>query len=268
MANTITAGNSTNNGFAVAGDNTGTLDIKTGSGAGTTAISIDASQNVAIAGSLTVTGSVVSSGSGYASTTYTSPTTWAKPAGLKAIKVTVVAGGAGGTGNRGPFPGGITSSGGGASLAGYAYLPAASIPSSPISVTVGTGGAGGGIPGTVQSKTPGAPGGTSSFGAFITATGGLSGPNVSNAGPGGMGSWSSSVPASNQFAYVAPTFDAAIGTGRDSSASMGYGGLAGTGTSENGRGYGAGGSGSSNPNVSNSAGGDGAPGVVIIEEFY
>jgi hypothetical protein len=76
MANLITAGNSTNNGFAVTSDNTGALNILTGSGAGTNAITIDASQNVAmtanqtvagnqtVTGNLTVTGTLNASGGG------------------------------------------------------------------------------------------------------------------------------------------------------------------------------------------------------------
>lgn len=56
MASTITAGNATNGGVITTADTTGTLQIKTGTGAGTTAISIDASQNVVVAGSLSVTG--------------------------------------------------------------------------------------------------------------------------------------------------------------------------------------------------------------------
>lgn len=56
MANTITAGNGTNNGLAVTSDATGALNILTGSGAGTAAISIDSSQNVTMAAAQTVTG--------------------------------------------------------------------------------------------------------------------------------------------------------------------------------------------------------------------
>jgi hypothetical protein len=59
MANTITAGNGTNNGLAVASDATGALNILTGSGSGTAAISIDSSQNVTVAGSLAATGGIV-----------------------------------------------------------------------------------------------------------------------------------------------------------------------------------------------------------------
>lgn len=57
MATTITAGNATN-GAAISSDNAGTLEIKTGSGAGTTAISIDASQAVTIAGNLIINGTI------------------------------------------------------------------------------------------------------------------------------------------------------------------------------------------------------------------
>jgi hypothetical protein len=64
MPNVITAGNSSNGGTAISTDTSGTLNIVTGSGSGANAITIDASQNVAmsagqtVAGNLTVTGSI------------------------------------------------------------------------------------------------------------------------------------------------------------------------------------------------------------------
>ena len=58
MANVITAGNSSNGGTAITTDTSGTLEIKTGTGSGTTAISVDASQNVTIAGTITASGGV------------------------------------------------------------------------------------------------------------------------------------------------------------------------------------------------------------------
>jgi hypothetical protein len=58
MASIIKAGNATD-GVQVSSDATGALDIKTGTGAGTTAISIDASQAVTMPGNLTLTGGVV-----------------------------------------------------------------------------------------------------------------------------------------------------------------------------------------------------------------
>jgi len=62
MANTIIAGNATNNGLAFSSDSTGALNILTGSGAGTAAISIDASQNVTMAANLSVTGNTTVTG--------------------------------------------------------------------------------------------------------------------------------------------------------------------------------------------------------------
>ena len=56
MANLLVVGNSTNGGTAITTDSSGTLDIKTGTGSGTTAISIDASQAVTMPGTLAVTG--------------------------------------------------------------------------------------------------------------------------------------------------------------------------------------------------------------------
>lgn len=108
MANTITAGNGTNNGLAVTSDATGTLNILTGSGAGTAAISIDSSQNVTMAaaqtvtgnqtvgGNLTVTGTLSASGgvtgslksaTAQASTSGTSIDFTSIPAGVKRITV-------------------------------------------------------------------------------------------------------------------------------------------------------------------------------------
>lgn len=60
MASTITAGNATN-GLALSCDNTGILELKTGTGSGTTAITADASQNVTIAGALTAPSVIPSS---------------------------------------------------------------------------------------------------------------------------------------------------------------------------------------------------------------
>jgi hypothetical protein len=50
MATTITAGNSTNGAAAIAPDNTGILELKTGSGAGTTALTLGTSQEATFAG--------------------------------------------------------------------------------------------------------------------------------------------------------------------------------------------------------------------------
>lgn len=55
MATTITAGNATN-GLKITPDSTGILELKTGTGAGTTALTLNASQNATLAGTLQVAG--------------------------------------------------------------------------------------------------------------------------------------------------------------------------------------------------------------------
>jgi hypothetical protein len=102
MANQIVAGNSSNGGTAISTDTSGTLNIVTGSGSGANAITIDASQNVAmtasqtIAGNLTVTGTLtatggvsggIRSGTAVASTSGTSIDFTGIPAGIKRITV-------------------------------------------------------------------------------------------------------------------------------------------------------------------------------------
>jgi hypothetical protein len=74
MASTITAGNATN-GLALSCDNTGILELKTGTGAGTTAVTLDASQNATFAGTITAANGVtgdfkMNSGYGSVATVY------------------------------------------------------------------------------------------------------------------------------------------------------------------------------------------------------
>ena len=102
---------------------------------------------------------------------FTAPGTFTVPATLTQVRVTVIGGGGGG-GQTAPgtcFPGGS----GGIS---YAIVPVTV--STPVSVTVGTGGAGS----SVNSFTSGSSGNTSSFGALATATGGPASPGGAGAG--------------------------------------------------------------------------------------
>lgn len=108
MANIITAGNSTNGGTAITTDTSGTLNIVTGSGSGSNAITIDASQavtmpgtlavtgaqtvggNLTVTGTLTATGGVsggVRSGTAVASTSGTSIDFTGIPSGVKRITI-------------------------------------------------------------------------------------------------------------------------------------------------------------------------------------
>jgi hypothetical protein len=235
-------------------DTAGTMTFLTaGSG-----ISINATSNTI---SSTVTG-----GGNYVMQVYTNTTpggvTWTKPAGLVAVKVTVVGGG-GGTTN---FNGG---GGGGAAID---YIPAPSIPG-PVTVTVGAGGV-----------TPTFTGGTSSFGAFASATGG-GGAGGGSGGSGGVGTGGqvniSGGTGGDGVGYddTAPTFRVYFrfsGTGGSS--------LLGAGTKTQadisgdpgppfnpsaigrvaGNVYGGGaGGGGPTPGSAN-----GAQGIVIVEEFY
>lgn len=207
------------------------------------------------------------SGGDYVMNAYVSPTTWAKPAGLKAVRVTVVgAGGAGGAAPATNVPGGIQSvaSGGGGGGAAILYLDAPAIPG-PVGVTAG--------------------GGTNSFGAFCSATAGANGTGaqVSPLGGqlgalGGSGSGGTlNIPGGaggNAFGAPGPTL---LG-GPGGSTILGGGGRGGftntpgavLGPGSAGGNYGSGGGGSVKgaPSPGVLAGGAGAPGVVIVEEFY
>jgi hypothetical protein len=264
MASIIKAGNATD-GVQVSSDATGALDIKTGTGAGTTAISIDASQVVTIPGSLIVAGQPA--GGNYALESYVAPGTWTKPAGLKAVKVTVVgAGGAGGDALTTPATGRQGgASGGGGGGAAIEFIPAPSIPG-PVSVTAGPG--------------------TNSFGAFCSATAGSAGtnlpigiPNVSLAGgasgsgtggdiniSGGQGGYGNAGPSpgANVPSHSGLGGASLFGAGGAPVYSSGTTAIAGI----NGENYGGGGSGAAVRGPAGANGGTGAPGIVIVEEFY
>jgi hypothetical protein len=102
-----------------------------------------------------------------AAQSFTAPGTWTKPASVKFVKVTVI--GAGG-GRTETLPSTINFGGGNGGGA-IKYIPGPSIPG-PVAVTVGAGVSGG-------------TGGTSSFGAFCSATGGNAGAGSGGAGSGG-----------------------------------------------------------------------------------
>ena len=196
--------------------------------------------SIANTGVLSVNGSTgavtVGIGGNYILNTYTSPGTWTKPANLKAVKVTVV--GAGGTGGSGAAPVYYGSGGGGGGASIY-YAPAPSIPG-PQTITAGTG--------------------TNSFGAIASATAGSAGGTNTAGGAGGIGS-GGSVNLSGNAGGVS------IGSANHG-ASGGGSILGGGGTSStNGGNFGGGGGGGGYP-AGPLTGGTGAPGIVIIEEFY
>ena len=176
-------------------------------------------------------------------TVFTSPGTFTTPATTTKIKVTVVGGGgSGGCGN------GFGSAGGG----GAAIYVGPVTASTPYAVTVGAGGTGAAFP------SSGVTGGTSSFGALASATGGVGGiahPGTTQTGSlGGAGS-----AGTLQFAGSSGSSVAGVSTGGGGPSFLGAGSQCTPAAA--GRNYGGGGSGSGSPGPS----GAGAGGVVIVE---
>ena len=235
----------------------------------------------------------IAAGGDYVVQFYTSPATWTKPASVKAVKVTVVGGGGGGNGCRSNNEGGAeivgrAGAGGGAAIE---YFDAPAIPG-PVSVTVGSSGAGGPAPGSNNSITAGSGGGTSSFGPFCSATGGAGAtsgspiPSAPSAYDGGLGSGGNINLQGTRFGLLRGTTPTLGGdTGGASGLFIGGGGRtaanplssvpAGLGTAgEVGlANTGSGGGGSAAKSTGGggtgaAAGGNGAAGIVIVEEFY
>jgi len=129
----------------------------------------------------------ISAGGGFSNMdVITSTSTWTNPGSVTKVKVTVV--GAGGGGAHGlPAEGQYGGGGGGG---GGTAIEVLTIPTSPVPVTIGAGGQGGNF--YPNATCPGAPGGTSSFGAYCSATGGGGGygqPSpIAAGGAGGAGS--------------------------------------------------------------------------------
>lgn len=181
-----------------------------------------------------------SGGGDYVKRTYTASSTWTYNADIKALKVRVWGGGGnGGNGNRTPNPGGQNISGGTGGTGGYSeeYIDAPSL-SAPVSVTVG------------------GPSGTSSFGGFLSATGGSAGQNAPVFSTGNPGT-----PGSGSGGDLNLPGWAGVGGGMGMPSTQG--GMNGTPTSFPGQGYAAGGS-----SQQNAPGFSGTPGLVIVEEYY
>jgi len=248
---------------------------------GTTGSSI--AGNATITGNLTVTGSITAgAGAPYVFNAYTSSTTWdataKKAAGLKSIKVTVV--GAGGAGGGSPSTTTNNSgSGGGGGGAAIEYVPVSNITPGPKTVTAGAGTNSFGPWGTATPNSP-----TATTTATAGANGATSNPAVTATVAGGAGGTGSG----GTLTFTGQTgFSVMRGTNQEMSYNVGGNSLLGTGgntytgpvtapTGANGQagnGYGGGGGGAVNfasPSLTAPAktGGAGAPGVVIIEEFY
>jgi hypothetical protein len=199
-------------------------------------------------GSAWVSQAAAAGGGDYIMVAYTSPATWTKPAGLKAVKVTVIgAGGNGGTNNSGTNFAGSGGGGGGAIL----YLDAPAVPG-PVSVTVGS-----------------APSKTSSFGPLVSATGGTNGTNAPPSGNAPQGPYAGGTGSGGTINVTGGHgYGIAYEAGaRGGEAALGFGtpGSFGGAPVIGGNAYGGGGMASNNGAA---VGGNGGAGIVIVEEFY
>jgi hypothetical protein len=182
---------------------------------------------------------------------FTSSGSFTVPAGVTKLRVRVVGGGGSGGGSTASLAG----AGGGSGA--YAEGVVTVTPGQVITVTVGAGGAG-------NSGASGSIGGTSSFGAFASATGGSGGAtNGGGSAPGGApGSASGSgfiliAGANGQDGY------ANTGSGMGANSVFGGAGRAGGGGGVGGTAPGAGGGGAYT--LVTAVGGAGAAGIVIVE---
>jgi len=203
---------------------------------------------------------------------FTTSGTWTKPAGITKIKVTVVGGGGGGSGAS--YYRNITGSGGQAGGAAIKIIDVSAISSE--TITIGAGGTAGAVV-QYDQGAHGGTGGTSSFGAHCSATGGSTGvcyesyrpePGSGSGGDinirGGQGSF-------DRWAYNVPHTGSQYRSGGQGGSSIfGGGGRPATknNNATNNAGYGAGGGGGWNNGTSTSkAGGAGGAGIIIVEEY-
>jgi hypothetical protein len=230
----------------------GALLIGAGTSAMTELVGSTPGQAVVWNGTTFTTGTVAGAADGI--NVYVAPGTWTKPSGLLQVKVTVV--GAGGAGGSAPTPTNGAATGGGSGGAAIRWIPAVTIPG-PVAITAGAG--------------------TNSFGAFASATAGAAGSGSSGAiatgGAGGSGTSGTINIAGNRGggSYSNPGQTQQFsGAGAPSILGIGGGNVysGGVVNGNPGTGYGGGGGGGAKSGPGTAVGGTGAPGIVIVEEFY
>jgi len=203
---------------------------------------------------------------------FTSTGTYTRPAGLKRALVELVGGGAGGGGANALAAQAAVGAGGGGG--GYAIeLLESSAIGATETVTIGAAGSGG------SGNSIGAAGGTTSFGALLSATGGSgggvtgsgTGPALTDGASGGVGVGATVNINGGPGGTALILGGAAASGGKGGDCRWGYGGLA-TGADQNGlagSGRGAGGGGACNYNATGSkTGGAGTAGVCIVWEYF
>ncbi len=197
------------------------------------------------------TQSTAATASNYILRTYSSPATWTKPAGLKAVKVTVIGGG-GGVGGTGPGPlnpSQLASPGGTSSFGGFlSATGGAGKPLSGAVVRAGGSGAGGDIDVTPYNYYDGYTGfayvGATLLGGALSASApAVPGTPGRNYGGGGIGASSAGGSGGGSIEYIAsPSIPGPVAV------TVGAGGTA---------------SGPAAP-----TGASGAAGIIVVEEFY
>lgn len=218
---------------------------------------------------------------------YTASATWTKPTNLDFIIVEVIGAGGGGGGGAYNSSGGssASASGGGGGYCKKLIL-ASAITGSSVTVTVGSGGAGG-----TGRDIPGTDGGASSFGSFCTASGGKGGSvgydgsgtiiavslsTGTTAGGGASGGDINITGSASALSIAYPSNIQAIAGQGGCCAFIGIGGAPqNVQTASNARGinapsYGGGGGGACVADLTwgDLAGGTGGSGLVIIYEYY
>lgn len=194
---------------------------------------------------------------------FTTSGTWTKPAGVTKIKVIVTGGGGSGGGTAATYNSGGSGGAGGTAIK---IIDVSAVSS--VSVTVGAGGAG------ATGAGNGSNGGTSSFGAYCSATGGTAGGywNQSdvNYGAGGTATGGDINIVGGRGTAPAPASDSDENPGSEGgpsywggggTAAVNYSGRAAT----SGQAFGSGGGGRTD--AVSSAAGNGAGGIVYVEEF-
>lgn len=203
-------------------------------------------------------------------TVFTAGGTFTKPTGCRYVKVRLVGGGGGGAVGFSTAAGQGTAGGGGGG-GGYAEetIPASSLTAS-TTVTVGSGGVG---------ANPPTAGGTTSFGAFLSATGGQPGvssspatASVSDGGQGGVGT-GGSINIDGEDGDVGRVAAGEPQPARGGASQLGAGGRQGTNVNTAvgaiGQAYGGGGAGGAcRPVFGPALGGNGTQGVVIVEAYF
>lgn len=206
---------------------TGTGTLTAGSvlvGNGTSAVNLVAAGtngNLLTSNGTTWTSAAAPAGGFSNMTVFTSPGTFTTPSSTTKVKVTVVGGGGSGA-NKTPSSSYNATGGAGGGFATGIYPVSAS---TGYAVTIGAGGTGVSNP----LYSPGNPGGTSSFGALTSATGGAGG----NTGPGsppsaigGTGTGTLTIPGGNSgfsASYSGGSMLSIVSVTSSSASSTGYG---------------------------------------------